>query len=135
MNPTCAEDWIAVARERAADADALLHERQYSAGSVYLAGYVIECSLKAVLQRRGIPFPKAGSAGHDLRALWKTAGFRLTDLADDSGAKTFFIERWNTDLRYTADPELPISSTELVNAARWLSGWLQNKARRRGTRL
>lgn len=135
MNPTCAEDWIAVGRERAADADALLRERNRSAGPVYLAGYAIECSLKAVIQRRGIPFPRARGAGHDLRGLWRQAGFRLGDISDEAGGKTFFIRAWSTDLRYTVDPELDLSSDELVHAARQLTGWLQNQARRRGARL
>ena len=130
MSPTSSDGWRDVARERASDADALLSRRQRSAGSVYLAGYAIECSLKAFLQRRGMPFPTAGGAGHDLRGLWLQSGFRLGDLSDASGAKTFFIKDWSTDLRYEVAPSLPCSAPELVGGARQLSGWIQTQIRR-----
>jgi len=32
-----------------------------------MAGYAIECSLKAYLQREGKPFPTSGSEGHNLK--------------------------------------------------------------------
>lgn len=131
MSPTTAESWIAVARERALDADALLREREQSAGPVYLAGYAIECSLKAFLQRSGRAFPTSGGAGHDLRGLWRQSGFRIRDIADESGAKSFFIETWSTDLRYELNPNLPCPMTDLVEAAKRLSGWLQTQTRRR----
>lgn len=130
MSPTSAEAWIAVAQERAADASALLREREQSAGSVYFAGYAIECSLKAFLQRSGKPFPTSGGAGHDLRALWSHSGFRLRDIGDESGAKSFFVQTWSTDLRYTVDPNFPCATTDLVTAAKQLSGWLQAQTRR-----
>lgn len=37
MTPTSANDWLDVARGRAADADALMSNRAQSAGPVYLA--------------------------------------------------------------------------------------------------
>ena len=134
MSPSSADAWIAVAQERAADASALLLEREQSAGSVYLAGYAIECSLKAFLQRSGKAFPTAGGAGHDLRSLWSHSGFRLRDIDDESGSKSFFIQTWSTDLRYTVDPNFPCATTDLVAAAKRLSGWLQAQTRRWRTR-
>jgi hypothetical protein len=130
MSPTSSDGWLDVARERASDADALLGARDQSAGSVYFAGYAIECSLKALLQRSGKAFPTAGGAGHDLRGLWLQSGFRLGDISDASGAKTFFVESWSTDLRYEVAPSLPGSTSELVGDARQLSSWIQTQIRR-----
>jgi hypothetical protein len=45
MAPNTAQDWITVANERAADAEAMLSSRQDSVGPVYMVGYAIECSL------------------------------------------------------------------------------------------
>lgn len=130
MTPTSAQDWLDVGRERAADADSLLKERQDSAGPVHLAGYAIECSLKAYLQSAGKLFPSSGGAGHDLRGLWHQSGFSLRDLGDDSGAKAFFVQDWTTALRYEAAPDFPCPSGELVDAARQLCGAIQNRMRR-----
>ncbi|MEB3830617.1 hypothetical protein [Phormidium sp. CCY1219] len=69
MEPTTADDCSAVANERAADAEAIAKCRPTSVGSVYIAGYAIECSLKALLQKRGIPTPTSGALGHNLHKL------------------------------------------------------------------
>jgi hypothetical protein len=89
MGPTTPQDWLAVARMRGADADVLCVHCPDSIGSVYLAGYVIECSLKALLQKKGIPYSKRGSEGHNLKSLWRQSGLRLSDLKDHNGSKTF----------------------------------------------
>jgi hypothetical protein len=134
MAPTTASDWISVANERAADADTMKTTRCTSIGCVYMAGYAIECSLKALLQSKGTAFPRHGQEGHNLRGLWETSGFRLSDLSDSTGAKAFFIENWDTSLRYelTCDSSLTIS--ELVDGAKHLTGWIQNQIRRNQTR-
>ena len=49
MIPTTSNEWIAVANERAADAEAIKTTRNDSVGPVYLAGYAIECGLKALV--------------------------------------------------------------------------------------
>jgi len=128
--PTTASDWIAVARERAADAEAMLPTRSLSAGPVYMAGYAVECSLKAYLHHRGRGFPKHGSGGHDLRNLWSAAGFRLSDLGDSEGEKTFYLEAWSTDLRYETDISTTLSAKELLSGARKLTGYIQSQVRR-----
>jgi len=128
--PNSAEAWVEVARERAADAKAMLAVRADSVGSVYMAGYAIECSLKALLRALNKPFPTSGSAGHDLRGLWEASGFRLSDLNDANGAKTFFIERWSTDLRYDTAMDTQMSTHDLLSGAGDLTGWIQTQVKR-----
>ena len=134
MAPTNVEDWLNIAKERAADAEAMKTQRCTSIGCVYMAGYAIECSLKALLQNLGIPFPKHGQEGHNLRKLWEMSGFRLTDLHDPTCSKTFFIENWDTSLRYELTCESSLSVTELVDGAKQLTGQIINKIRRSNTR-
>ena len=128
MAPNTAQEWIDVARERAADVEAL---KQRPVGAVYMAGYAIECSLKAYLQREGKPFPTSGSEGHNLKGLWRASGFRFGDLPDIAGEKTFYIEHWNTDLRYESAYDFPVPIESLRKGAQELVGWIQNKIRRR----
>jgi hypothetical protein len=112
----------------------MLPSRADSVGPVYVAGYAIECSLKAYLQASGLPFPTSGRAGHDLRALWGAAGFSLREIGDQRGEKAFFVEGWSTDLRYETTSGSTLSGDELVGGARALTGWLQTRARRRRRR-
>ena len=131
MEPTTAEGWIAVANERAADAEAIEKDRPASVGSVYMAGYAVECSLKALLQKRGIPTPTSGSKGHNLHELWGASGLRLSKLKDPAGNQTFFLEDWDTALRYEIN--LPLkghSAKELVAGAKQLNRFLQAETRR-----
>lgn len=132
MSPNTPQDWLNLALERAADADAIYQQRPDSIAVVYMAGYAIECSLKALLQKQGIPFPQSGREGHNLKGLWQASGLKLSDLKDDLGCKTFFIQNWNTDLRY----EISLTTTsglkieELLHGAKKLTGQIQTQTRR-----
>ncbi len=118
------EDWLNIATERSKDADKL-SERDNRAGSIYMAGYAIECSLKAYLKKTGKRFPAAGSAGHNLKELWRASGFRLKDLRDDKGEITFYIEEWSTDLRYAGEYSFPAQPEVLLQGAKNLVGRIQ----------
>lgn len=133
--PNKPEEWMDVAQERQRDAQVLLSGRPASPlGAVYMAGYAIECSLKALLRAQNQRFPTSGAAGHDLRQLWETARLRLSDLSDPSGTKAFFIEQWTTDLRYAATLGSQLPAEELLKGATQLASWLQTRARRKGRR-
>jgi HEPN domain-containing protein len=131
MHPQTTEDWLFVAKERGADAEAIIKTRPDSVGSVYLAGYAVECSLKAYLRAAGIPFPTAGRGGHDLTALWRASGFSKRDIADINGSKVFYLEGWSTGLRYyTTHVYGGLRNEELLIGAKRVVGWLQQQARR-----
>jgi hypothetical protein len=130
-DPQTYQDWRDTAMERAADADAMLPRRSESIGPVYMAGYAVECMLKSYLRRTNRAFSTRGQDGHNLQGLWRSAGFRIADLKDKSGGKTFFINNWDTALRYqNTNQELTHPADELVNAAKQLSGWIANQIRR-----
>ncbi len=127
--PASVEDWIDVANDRASDARSMIKEKRIL-GSVYMAGYAIECSLKALLRRRGDPFPTSGRDGHNLHALWKASGFQLSKINDTNGAKTYFIEKWCTDLRYDLElSDASLTALELVRGAGELVGYIHNQTK------
>ena len=130
--PTTTEAWLDVAQERVADARILANQGR-SVAAVDLAGYAVECALKAYLQRVSRGFPTSGQAGHYLRELWKAFRFRLTDLGDSQGNRTYFVERWNTVLRYnvTFDTVLDaVTGIRRCTAVGWVQGQIRRFARR-----
>jgi len=130
-DPSTCEAWLGVARERGLDAKSMLPSRAMSVGPVYMAGYAVESALKAYLQAKGIPRPTSGSAGHDLRALWKASGLQLRDLRDSDGGACFFIDEWTTALRYEAQPRSgQRDSQRLIDAAGRLVGFVTGFIRR-----
>lgn len=130
MNPNTVEEWIDIANERSSDAMALIEKRLDSVGSVYMAGYAIECCLKAYLKKKKKPFPMKGKEGHNLSGLWKSAGFSLGDLCDTAGEKTYFITSWNTDLRYAQRLDSTLSKEDLLKGAMSIVGIIKNQIRR-----
>ncbi len=130
IEPANAEEWIEISRQRAEDATAMLPAREQSVGPVYMAGYAVECALKALLDRRNIRRPRMGPEGHDLRRLWSLSRFRLRDLSDSQGFKSFYLTHWSTDLRYASRLDTELETSDLVAGARQLSGWIQKKIRR-----
>lgn len=117
-----------VAALRAAEVHVLTSAKQ-TLGAVYLAGYVVECRLKHYLQLRGIRFPRSGSEGHNLRALWATAEFPRP-----AGHGGLFIDHWGTELRYTIVLPTGVNSEDLLKGGRDLAGWVSTRIRQVGSR-
>ncbi|QOV37202.1 HEPN domain-containing protein [Streptomyces ferrugineus] len=111
------------ARQREAK---LLQEHNQLCGAVYLVGYVVECKLKTLLNKKGKSFPRSGSAGHDLRGLWDAAGLRSQDL---SGHKKAFMDTWTTSLRYSAKLPDGSSAEELLRGAQELASYVTSRIR------
>lgn len=107
-------------RARAAEANHLA-SGGYMSGALYLAGYVVECKLKILLNKMGKPYPTAGRPGHDLKALWDAAGLRRED---QRGFRRAFIEYWSTDLRYSAVVSSVHAPEDLLRAAQELAGYV-----------
>jgi HEPN domain-containing protein len=107
------DDLRELARQRLEDARVLLEEGRYS-GAYYLAGYVVECGLKACISSRTkqFDFPPDRKAietiyTHDLNKLVKSAGLDkgLTDAqkADEEFCRNWgLVKDWNEESRYKA---------------------------------
>jgi len=126
MEPNTFEDWVDVSKERQSDAIALLNSRTNSTGSVYMVGYAIETYLKAVIARNKRAVPKI----HELKDLWQKAGFKLSDIKDQSGHKTFFFEDWTTSLRYETTLPDSYTSDSLIKAAGNLLSWIRMRSKK-----
>ena len=126
MTPTTAERWLEVAHERGTDAYTLKSQGR-SLASVYMIGYTVECTLKALLQRNGKKIPTSGREGHDLRSLWEAVGFKLHDI---QGNRRHFIERWTTNLRYLHSFPVQTDDNVLYSGAVELTGYIQKHIRR-----
>ncbi len=103
-------DFKAIARLRQREAKALLSSRNHS-GAYYLAGYVVECGLKACIAKktRRFDFPDKklvnDSYTHDLALLIKHAG--LKPMFDAAKAADSYLEvnwrvvqDWSEQSRY-----------------------------------
>lgn len=108
----------------------ILADQGRSVAAVYLAGYAVECALKAYLQRVGRGFPTSRQAGHDLRELWRACGFRLAALGDSQGNRAYFVEQWYTGLRYNDTLDTVLDAGVLVEGAVQLAGWVQSRLNR-----
>ena len=118
-------DFLEVAQERSIDASTLKREGRFLA-AIYLAGYAVECKLKALLQSRGKRFPTSGQQGHHLRGLWEAAGLKLDDL---HGARRLFIDFWTTSLRYEQSLPDGTDFESLYQGSVELVGYLQKRIR------
>jgi HEPN domain-containing protein len=102
-----------LARDRLADARALLHTRRYAA-AYYIAGYAVECALKARVtnrvNRHDFPDKKLAieSYTHDLEKLVEVAeledGLEAARAADEMFERNWEIVcEWSAEDRYELD--------------------------------
>jgi HEPN domain-containing protein len=97
------------AKQRFADAELLL-EAGRTTGAVYLAGYTVECMLKALVLDRVAPGLRQqllaelhGKKAHDIE--WLRGLYRQhvrTDIARDVARHLTRVATWSVDLRYLA---------------------------------
>lgn len=128
--PNHPQEWVNIARERLSDAQRLHSERENSVGSVYLAGYAVECIIKAYLRREGIRFPSRGREGHNIRDLWGATGFHIKEINDRIGNKTFYIQYWSTALRYETSTNAGINNEDLITGAGYLLSFFSKVTKR-----
>lgn len=118
-------DLQALSRERLRDAKVLLNHGQY-VGAYYLAGYAVECALKACIARKTcrFDFPDrkivADSHTHDLPKLVELAGLKPQLQATSAADEVFkfnwtLITDWKVEDRYCLDI-LPDEARELYRA-------------------
>ena len=108
-------DFRDLARVRLDEAGVLLAAGHY-AGAYYLAGYAVECALKACIakQTRAGDFPDLdlarASYTHDLERLLSVAGLKdelKAALRSDSGFEIYWnvVSRWGAHSRYSLATE------------------------------
>jgi HEPN domain-containing protein len=111
-------------RIRLREAKLLLNSKNYS-GAYYLAGYSVECALKACIAKKirksGIPDKSFiyNFFQHDLRVLVKLAGLeglrqKLEKINTDFSVNWGIVKDWDSISRYNVYTE--IQATELYNS-------------------
>jgi hypothetical protein len=137
-------EYVKAAQHRLADALELLEEPTYPGksgnpqsrhlrGAMYLAGYAVECILKAYIITRHPPCRTlvevdptlVAAAGHGLDRLLVTSGLeaQLLDRRQDWG----ICRSWTPDWRY--NPQIPSRGEALnfVQSAERIHRWLKNQ--------
>jgi hypothetical protein len=121
------------AGQRFEDAQVLFaHGR--STGAVYLAGYAVECLLKAVLiartpvsRRRRVWDSFRGKAGHNLDSL-RYAVSRVGVSIPEHCLRHFVqVSSWTTDLRYYAGSKKKADAQAFLRSAGVMIEWLQRQ--------
>ncbi len=113
-----------LARTRLEDARVLLENERF-AGAYYVAGYAVECALKACIakQVREHDFPDKNVANkswvHDLDTLIGAAGLRPDHEEKLKSDRTFarywkMVAKWRAESRY--DPEPQTSAKDFLRA-------------------
>jgi len=130
-----------LAENRLAEAKALITAHLPS-GAYYLAGYVLECALKAKIAARfrANEIPDKGLINsvytHDLTALLRLAGLEsdLVDAIENNaalGEKWEVAKKWSEQARYAVwtegDASAMIDAVEGRNGAEGLFQWLNNR--------
>lgn len=131
-------DFQRLARVRLQDARVLLARRRYDA-AYYLAGYAVECALKACIAKRTrrFDFPPRGIQDiytHDLRRLIKGADL-IDELGQEIQSDPLFEANWATVREWTEESRYErkgvADATALLQAImdpqhgvlRWLETW------------
>ena len=120
----------AVARIRLKDADVLLNQQRHG-GSLYLAGYAIECILKwAVTRRRGIVRLPAELETHDWDVLLSETGLGRFLQAEPVMHTLYseLAESWGPELRYLATAPKPTDAENLYEKLTLLYSWIEDHA-------
>lgn len=126
-----------LAKVRLAEARLLLRERQFD-GAYYLAGYVVECALKACIakQVRRHDFPDKrvvnDSYTHDLEKLVRVAGLSIHLQTESTTSPQFaiywaIVRDWSEESRYSsgvagvqAEDMVQAVSARQYGVLRWL---------------
>lgn len=130
MPPKTATDWLNIREQRAADAGALRAAERYH-GAVYLAGYAVEASAKALCLLSGRQPPTSGRLGHSLSYILLQAGIRLNDL---HGEERAFVTEYSVHMRYELALPMSLEPRQAYFAASSLSSKLDKRARRASRR-
>ncbi len=134
MNRTQFQD---LALERARDADALLEAGQWS-GAYYMAGYAVECSLKACIAKmtNQHDYPDRGLAQrcytHNIETLVEVAG--LASLRNEHaaanagfGSNWLVVKDWDEKARYRrwTEPQARKLVSAVTHATSGVLSWIQ----------
>jgi len=107
------DDYYPASQERKIDFHILYQQMRHHC-ALYISGYVIECLLKFLLQKKGLNVPQK-KEGHNLKILITKNKLLTRILAESWQIK--FINFWNVEMRYRAN-DFERNETEAINYLR-----------------
>lgn len=115
------------------DARVLLRERR-SNGAMYLAGYVVECALKALLvstvaepDQIGLSNSFRGRQWHDFDHLRKALRGKQVLMPDSVNRQFARINSWSTDIRYDPRRVKRRDAEAVLTAAEEILNWAKGR--------
>jgi len=127
VSPNTAVGWVNVS-DIHADAAGRLRAAGRDHIALYLTGYYVECTAKAVCVANRRRPPTSGSGGHHIVSLLEIGGTRLSDLRPEWRG---FVERRRVDLRYEESVPQDVSDPSMYEAGHSLGSHLRRLALRR----
>ena len=121
-----------VAAQRLVEAEFLL-EHEFTTAPIYLAGYAVECGLKALLLAE-MPASRhaeliaefRGQRGHDIALLRRRYRARAT-IPREIVLHLVLVETWSTDLRYWPGEADSSEAKQFVAAVRAVLDWAKGR--------
>ncbi|MGE0607365.1 MAG: HEPN domain-containing protein [Pirellulales bacterium] len=110
----------------------LLLQHHFFLESVYLAGYSVECAMKALILRRTPGskhetmmdrLTKVGAKGHDFEYLKKLLKDCRCSFPSSVAEKLQVVTWWSTDLRYQVGTVAPADAQTFMNATQQIWKW------------
>ncbi len=129
-----ARKFYRVALQRQEDAEILMRNNRFGA-AVYLAGYAVECMLKALVlasspasRQEEIVRGFRGARGHSFDALreeYKRCG--MAPIPKDVAEALLIVNRWDVDLRYEPSAPRPKLVRRFVEAGKRVCDWAEGR--------
>lgn len=131
---TEARRYYAAAKERLRDAEALLSAGRRT-GAVYLAGYTVECTLKALLLdnlagrlRKDLLKRFRGRLAHDLEWLRNSYRRHVNSQIDAETVRHLTrVGAWSTAMRYESKDKGGREADDFVRSARAVWAWADQR--------
>ena len=123
--------YMRAARQRLRSGEALRSQDQWL-DAIYLAGYAVECALKALLlsnlpvsRRRRTSF--TGRGWHDFERLKFELSRRGVNFPPAVVNALRTVRTWSTDLRYSAGPGNPSEALDFLESATIIVHWVEER--------
>ena len=123
-----------VAKQRLNEAELILSKAELPAAAIYIAGYAVECILKALLliqtpagKRTGMLKSLKDDFGHDLYGLYEGAQGRGANPPPGVSRELSYVSSWSPEQRYTPGPGNPKDAQRFIKSASVILDWADGK--------
>jgi HEPN domain-containing protein len=123
-----------VAYQRYEDGKLLLEQLSRPRAAIYLAGYAVECILKALLlvrtperEREQLRSSFRGTIAHSIIWLREQLVRRIGRLPVGEARNLSLVSSWSTDLRYEPGPGDPEDAEAFLEATRSILVWADGR--------